>query len=102
MTKEQRILEEVDKTLHAFDDLPKLGANPYLFTRIKARLTAEAVGSVRNILKGLKLKPVALAIVVILNIITLIHVLETDRGSSSRDQLINALSQDYHSAQSAF
>ena len=41
--REKQIQEEVDKTLQALDNLPKLEANPFLFTRIQARLASQRV-----------------------------------------------------------
>jgi hypothetical protein len=41
MKNKQQIQEEVDKTLESLDSLQKATANPYLFTRIKARLERE-------------------------------------------------------------
>ena len=38
MSSIKRIQEEVEKTLNSLDGLQKATANPYLFTRIKARL----------------------------------------------------------------
>ena len=41
MKNKQQIQQEVDKTLESLDSLQKATANPYLFTRIKARLERE-------------------------------------------------------------
>jgi hypothetical protein len=38
MSNIKRIQEEVEKTLNSLDGLQRAAANPYLFTRIKARL----------------------------------------------------------------
>src|SRR4030095_6094165 len=38
MSNKNRIQEEVEKTLNSLDGLQRAAANPYLFTRVKARL----------------------------------------------------------------
>jgi hypothetical protein len=38
MSNKNRIQEEVEKTLNSLDGLQRAAANPYLFTRINARL----------------------------------------------------------------
>ena len=38
MNKEKRIMEEVNKTLQLMDGIKNLEANPFLYTRLKARL----------------------------------------------------------------
>jgi hypothetical protein len=38
MTKKEHIQKEVDKTLESLDGISRAQANPYLFTRIKARM----------------------------------------------------------------
>jgi hypothetical protein len=41
MNNKKRIQEEVEKTLESLDGIERAGSNPYLFTRIKARLEKE-------------------------------------------------------------
>jgi len=41
MKDKEHIQREVDKTLDSLDDIQRAGANPFLFTRIKARLVGE-------------------------------------------------------------
>lgn len=41
MDKRQNINEEVQKTLESLDNVQRAQANPYLFTRIRGRLTGE-------------------------------------------------------------
>ena len=100
--KDKQILEEVDKTLKAFDDLPKLEVNPFLFTRLQAKLKSEAVSKEKPILEKLKLKSIALAVIVILNIVTLVYYFENNKKEYTKDQLIYSLRQDYNSTQNEF
>jgi len=41
MKDKQHIQREVDKTLDSLEDIQRADANPFLFTRIKARLVGE-------------------------------------------------------------
>jgi len=41
MKDKEQIQLEVNKTLDSFDDIQRASANPFLFTRIKARLLGE-------------------------------------------------------------
>ena len=41
MNDKKRIQEEVEKTLESLDGIQRAAANPYLFTRIKARVEKE-------------------------------------------------------------
>ena len=104
MENEKRILEEVEKTLRALDDMPKLAANPFLFTRIQAALPSGVVPARKGAL--LKLEPYALALIVILNIFTAIYVIKSNTSSytstSSRAQLVSSLDRDYNSIEVDF
>jgi hypothetical protein len=102
MKNDQRILEEVERTLQALDNLPRLEPNPYLFTRIQARLASRSDNSKFGFLRTPKIKPIALAVVVLLNIATVLYALGADDELTSRDQLIYALSQDYSSGNNIF
>jgi hypothetical protein len=98
MEKEKRILEEVDKTLKAYDDMPTLTPNPFLFGRIKARLAQQTTSPAARVLHAVNLKPIVLAIVILLNILTDIYVL-SDKKVSHTDQLVHSLSVDYNYVQ---
>jgi hypothetical protein len=43
MNDKKRIQEEVEKTLESLNGIQKAAANPYLFTRIKARVESEEI-----------------------------------------------------------
>ncbi len=102
MEREKRVLEEVDKTLRVFDELPTLDANPFLFTRLQARLAAENIPEGLNWSSYPKLKPVGLVLIVILNIVTALHFFGGQGQDSSRERLVHSLSRDYESTQSDF
>ena len=90
MKNEQKIREEVEKTLNAFDNISDLDENPYLITRLKAKIE-ESGSKEKSLLKGKILQPVILFIIVIFNIFTGIYFF--DSGS----QTASATQQDYFS-----
>lgn len=94
MDRIEQIQNEVEKTLRALDDMPALEPNPYLLTRIRARLAAESARGDRQWSGRAVLRPVALALIVLLNIVTALHVAVGDRDSA-QDQLIYSLSREY-------
>jgi hypothetical protein len=102
MDKEKIILEEVDKTLTAFDNLPKLEANPFLYTRIQARIASDNITREKYQFGGLKLKFITLSIIFILNIITAIYFFESDKKDYTKDQLIRSLQKEYNVMQSDY
>ncbi|MCX6136586.1 MAG: hypothetical protein NTV54_03710 [Ignavibacteriales bacterium] len=102
MKNEERIQDEIEKTLQAFDDMPKLAVNPFLFTRIQVALASQLHGRNRQLLTTIRLKPIALALIILLNIITAVHVFEAGSSGDSREQLISTLSKDFNSSQNDF
>ncbi|MCX6138092.1 MAG: hypothetical protein NTV54_11420 [Ignavibacteriales bacterium] len=102
MKEEERILEEVEKTLCALDDLPTIEANPFLFTRIQARLASEDVSRKTSLAGFIELKPIALAVIIVLNIITAVYFFNSRSSEYSKDQLIHSLSAEYNSTQNDF
>ncbi len=100
MDKEEKILSEIEKTLNSISDLPKLEANPFLFTRIKAQMQKN------NILPGSKvktdfiLKPVTLIVILLINIITIAFYLGASNNQYSESSaLLNSMKNDYTSIQ---
>ncbi len=101
MEKNKLIESEVGKTLNVLDDLPKLPPSPFLFTRIEAGLAPEASKGQKRFFANLQLKPIGLAFIIILNIITAIHFLSSSR-QDSRSALVYSLSRDYNTTQTDF
>lgn len=94
MKKEKRILEEVDKTLNLFDELPVLEENHFLYTKIKATLNYKSYPSKQK--SFFALKPVAIALIIIINIITIAFFFQSLSSSYSKEEsLIKSLKSDY-------
>jgi hypothetical protein len=102
MKNEKQILEEVDKTLSALDNMPKLEANPFLYTRIQTKMAETAAVKNNLFLVRFKVKYVVLVIIIILNVLTIVNFFEKNHGDYSKDQLIYSLRQEYNSSQNEF
>ncbi len=66
--KRKRIQEEVEKTMQALDQLESVEANPYLETRLRAKLQSRSTTSYFGIWQW-----AALALILILNSATVVH-----------------------------
>lgn len=101
MTKEEKIEQEIRKTLDQFERAEKLPANPWFFTRVQTRLKNRQ--NKKPGLAGL-LKPALLALLFILNTATGIWYL-TGAGtavsaqSNDRQQLVEVLANDLNMQQ---
>lgn len=102
MNNENLINAEVEKTLNAFDELQDIDANPFLFTRIEASLASQPANPKTSLIQSLRLKPIGLALIILLNIITAIHFLSSSAGDNSKNALIYSLNREYNSTQSDF
>lgn len=98
MEKKKRIDEEVNRTLNIFDEIPQIKENPFLYTKIKARLDGEtSAGKQKNYLAGI-LKPALLALILTLNALTAYYYFDTDLSSqqtTSSYSLVDQLNEEY-------
>ncbi len=90
MEREKRITEEVEKTLNAFDDLPELESNPFLYTRIKSSMN-DARTEKKSLLSVLK--PAFFVILVLLNFYTIFGTGES--SEPTKGDYLNAISSEY-------
>jgi hypothetical protein len=95
MKRDQRVVEEAEKTLSAFDGMSNLKPNPFLSTQLEARIAEAGSGWRRVFPSAVWLKPAALGLFVILNIITIIRILDSHDSANAREQLVSALRQEY-------
>lgn len=95
MNKEDKILAEVEKTLNAIDSLPNLDANPFLFTRIKARIEKESIKHASKVKTDFVLKPVTLALIIVINIITAVYFIGFGSGKVSDASIVDTMKQEY-------
>jgi hypothetical protein len=95
MNREEKILSEVEKTLKAIDTLPKIEGNPFLFTRVKARIVNESIKPGVKEKTDFVLKPVTLAVLILINVITAAYFIGLGNNSSSSTSLVNSMKQEY-------
>jgi hypothetical protein len=102
VNREKRIHDEVNKTLQALDDLPRLEANPYLYTRIKAALVESAPSRSGVLRKTINVRSLAFSLLVVLNLITAVYFFSMPRRDALKEELIYNLSDDYKFEQIVF
>jgi hypothetical protein len=94
--RENRIADEVEKTLQAYSHDPVLEPNPFLLSRIQSALaensSAEARGAAARILAGVSF----MVVIILLNLMTLSHSLTARHQESLRQQLIQQLETELH------
>jgi len=96
MKTKSKILEEVEKTLNSFDHIPKLEENPFFFSRLKARIENNSITQVKEKAMGYVLKPVALVMILLINIITAVYFFKINTvAQNTQSSLVNVLSKDY-------
>ncbi|MEJ2613842.1 MAG: periplasmic heavy metal sensor [Ignavibacteriaceae bacterium] len=86
MEKEDKIREEVNKTLKAFNQIKKLEGNPYLFTRIQSEIEIIQAKDKRYGFKAEFLRPVILFLILIMNIFTAVFFLNSKNEKTSTKQ----------------
>jgi hypothetical protein len=101
MNREQRIHDEVEKTIQAFDTMPRLLPNPFFSTKVQARWSAEGKQQ-RRLIPTIRIKSLALTLIVILNLVTALYFFHTKKNISTKEQLVTSLSGDYTTPQADF
>lgn len=98
MDREEKIREEVEKTINAPGHMAKLEASPYLFTRLKAGIENLNEGKQKvSIFQSGILKPAALLIFLLLNAFTSFYIINSNtETSTSRQKYISAISSEYN------
>jgi hypothetical protein len=96
MKKEDKIREEVEKTINAFEHVEKLEGNPHLFTRIQSEIESNFTKKKSFNLKGELLRPVILFLILIMNIFTAVFFFNSKSGATSTKQnYFSAISSEY-------
>ena len=94
MTTRGHIQHEVRKTLECLDRMPELKGNPFLYTRVEARLRELAAHKKETVGHRVVavLKPALLFILVVVNIITVArNLLNSTDSTSPRSTLVQTL-----------
>ncbi len=94
MSNDDRIREEVEKTLHAFDsDLP-LEPNPFLFTRIQAGRKGQASGA-QGFVRDVGLRWIIILGILLVNLITVAHYVDWNASRALHQALVTELEKDF-------
>jgi hypothetical protein len=94
MKREQKIMQEIEKTLDLFERPERLKPNPFLYSRVQAQLDSLKVRKTWLAL----LKPVFLALLLTLNILTAVYFFSNgnNQGTSTfRSELKSEFVQEY-------
>ena len=94
--RENRIADEVEKTLWAFDHDPVLEPNPYLLTRIQSALRENPWPQARRM--GARIRPgvAFMVLLIVLNLVTLSRSLTIRLHETLQQQLIRQLQTELH------
>ena len=100
MGKRDHILDEVEKTLRSFDDDPLLDENPFLLARIRAERERRLRQRREGVIPRINLKYAVVALVVVVNLVTVVHYFEWNSQHTLHEKLVSELKEDFHSDQS--
>jgi hypothetical protein len=100
MVDKRKTLEEVEKTLHAFDNDTPLEANPFLVTRIQQLREKRRRTRPAGLRPHISFNQALVIGVLIINIVTVIHYLDWNKNHNLQDKLVLALKQDFQIDQS--
>jgi hypothetical protein len=98
MDKNQKILDEVKKTISLLDNVKNIEPNPFLFTRIKAQIDSKKYEAERTadsvVLRFVKQS--VFILLILFNIYTIVNYLNTDKQTSeSREQHLKNIKSEY-------
>lgn len=100
MTREEKIQEEIEKTLDVLDNLPNIDANPFLFTRLNTLVENGAGLKIKYRRKSFAAGPIMLCIILLINLITAIFLFQSGTvEQTSETSLVNSLANDYKISQ---
>jgi hypothetical protein len=100
MNKEDRIRDEVEKTLSVYDRIKNIDGNPFMYTRIRAEIDARSRIKGKSAF-GIALKAIPVLLFVVLfsvNIVSVIHYLNSSSNSisSERENYISSFAEEYN------
>ncbi len=95
MRNSDRIRDEVEKTLQAFDHETPLKPNPFLFTRIQAGRAMRTPGHAKAAFWHVRLRHVVIVGVVLINLITVLHFADWNTETRNHRALISELETEF-------
>jgi len=108
MEREEKILTEIENTMSLLGTEKHLEPDPYLYSKIKGKLTKE--GRIKNFIDiklsfGEYLKPAFFTILIMLNvysIFTISGTSETNQITDKQSNYLDSISQEYMLTQSSY
>ncbi|HTY35484.1 MAG TPA: hypothetical protein VMH23_00130 [Bacteroidota bacterium] len=96
MNKAERINNEVRRTMDLLDKMPRLETNPFIFTRIQARLNEEVSGRSRSTgMAWTMIRFALLALLIVSNVATVVESFKSPASTTySRKQLLSSIIDD--------
>lgn len=95
MSRQDRIKEKVKKTIKLLNKETHLKTDPYFFTRLEARIISAEQLQPAHITAWQRWRPVMLAALAGVNILTAVFLLPHRTSVQERRQTINIMAQDY-------
>jgi len=96
--KDQKIKDEVEKTLNVFDQLEKIEASQFIYTKIKAKIESSSTEK-KGLLSVNKRKLIMAAVMIIvifLNTFSILHYLQSNsQNSNNQAEYLSAFAQQY-------
>lgn len=94
MDHKDRVQKEIDKTLEQFEHAERLKPNPYLATRIEARIKEEERGKSVGFLWAM-FRSAFLLVIIIANIFTVFAFFDYNAHSSEKRENISIFAQEF-------
>jgi hypothetical protein len=97
MDRKNKIEQEVEKTIQAFENAERLPKNPFFYTRLRARIDGQERRKrafPESILKGW-LRPVFLGVIVAVNVVTAVYILDKSGAETTREDSIQIFAEAY-------
>lgn len=98
MKKNQKIEEEVEKTISLLDKIEEIDANSFRFTRIKAELDSNKVKSEKNSIEMIFriLRPLLIAALLLFNVYSVISFYQySSSNGQTRQQYLESIASEY-------
>ncbi|MDR3593256.1 hypothetical protein [Clostridium sp.] len=100
MVNENKILEEVEKTLQSFDNDVVLEGNPFLLTRIKAAIGDRLHKRKKGFSFKVSFTKVIITLILLINAVTLVYYYDWNSQKTLQQKLVSELKTDFHIDQS--
>lgn len=98
--EKEKILDEVEKTLCAYDKDVMLEANPFLITRINTEIENRMKKKKRGFAFRFGLNQALMLLILVINILTLVYYYDKSEKQNLREKLVEDLRADFQIDQS--